>query len=148
MIANAQQNNNAATLKLVMQKDSLFWHCYNNCTMQAIAPLINDSIEFYHDNGGITLGAASLINSIDKYICNNPDGSVTRKANAKKSNVHLLKNNNIVYGALFTGYHFFYITPNGKKITKTGIAQYANLWLLKNNMWQLARVFSYDHKPL
>ena len=87
-----------------------------------------------------------MISSIEKNLCG-PDFRLRRHAIASTQGLHLLKSADTVYGALITGEHEFYIIPTGKPERLDGHASFANLWLLKDGQWKLARVFSYDHGP-
>lgn len=144
VVLNAQENVEAIQ-RTVRQQDSLFWKGYNGCDSALQSSLIADDIEFYHDKGGITLGKAAMLKSI-KNLCNG-DFRLRRKAIDSTVKLHLLRANDTVYGALFTGEHVFYLTPKGKPERLDGHAPFANLWLLRNNQWKLSRVFSYDHGP-
>ncbi len=144
-LLKSQHQQNAEIIKKLKQRDSLFWSSYNNCTTDLLSQYLTDDIEFYHDNGGITLGSADLVNSISKNICGNKEGKIRRALLNETSNIYLLKQGDIVYGAIFMGEHYFYITPTGQKEKLTGIAKFTNLWILKDGLWKMSRVLSYDH---
>jgi hypothetical protein len=143
----SQQSNTATILKKVKERDSLFWNSYNNCTTDQLSQFLTNDIEFYHDNGGITLGAENLVNSIAKNICGNSEGKIRRSVVSSSQKIHFLKNSDAIYGAIIMGEHLFYITPIGKKEKLTGAAQFTNLWILKDDTWKMSRILSYDHKP-
>jgi len=56
--------------------------------------------------------------------------------------------NGQLYGVLMTGRHVFYVSQNGQQERADGIAPFADLWLLRDGQWKMARVFSYDHQPV
>jgi Domain of unknown function (DUF4440) len=147
-LLKSQQSNNTEIITKVKERDSLFWNSYNNCTTDLMAQYLTDDIEFYHDNGGITLGAVDLVNSIVKNICGNKEGKVRRALLTETSNIYLLKQGDAVYGAIFMGEHLFYITPLGQHEKLTGIAKFTNLWILKDGVWKMSRILSYDHSPI
>src|ERR1700758_3171839 len=55
--------------------DAALFDAYNKCDLAKFASLIDDHVEFYHDQGGVTLGQAALTESVKKNIC----GKVTRE---------------------------------------------------------------------
>ena len=52
-----------------------------------------------------------------------------------------------IYGAIITGEHVFYVTANAKPEYLDGQANFSQLWLLKNDVWKMARILSYNHHP-
>jgi len=142
--AQAEQEKLTAT---ILHLDSAFWNAYNNCDTTAFANYLTDDVEFYHDKGGITLGAAALIQSLNKNLCSNPDYHLRREAVAGTVKVYPMENGKEIYGAIITGEHVFYITANGKPEYLDGQANFSQLWLLKNDVWKMARILSYNHHP-
>ncbi|MEP6949265.1 MAG: hypothetical protein ABI863_08330 [Ginsengibacter sp.] len=57
-IAQTQEENLTAT---ILNLDSAFWKTYNSCDTAGNKAFFTDDVEFYHDKGGITLGAPALI---------------------------------------------------------------------------------------
>ena len=37
----------------IMEMDKRFFHAYNNCDLETQASIYSDSIEFFHDKGGL-----------------------------------------------------------------------------------------------
>src|SRR6476619_3874351 len=58
----------------IVHMDSVYFNAYNNCDMVKQAELYSDSIEFYHDSGGLEKSKQALMDAIKKNIC----GKVTR----------------------------------------------------------------------
>lgn len=143
-IACAQAPADPAIKEVALQ-DSLFWKGYNSCDLVLQGSLIADDIEFYHDKGGITLGKAAMLNSL-KNLCK-PGYKIRRAAINATIEIHVLKNNEVVYGAIITGTHQFYLKLGDKHEQLDGEAPFANLWLLKDGKWKLSRVFSFNHHP-
>ena len=131
----------------ILQKDSLFWKAYNSCDTTGFGNYVTDDIEFYHDKGGITFGKQKLVNSITNNLCSNPDFRLRREAIKGTVNVFPLENNGVIYGAVISGRHYFYINEKGKKEYRDGMARFTHVWLLKNGQWKMNRILSYDHGP-
>lgn len=129
----------------ILHLDSAFWNAYNNCDTAHFKDFITDDVEFYHDKGGITTNAKSLIESLDKNICGNADSRLRREAVAGTVKVYPMQNGNEIYGAIITGEHLFFITEKSKPEYQTGVANFTQLWQLKNGVWKMTRILSYNH---
>ncbi len=114
--------------------DAALFDAYNRCDLPKFSSLVADDVEFYHDQGGITLGNAALTESIRKNIC----GHVTRQLTPGTLTVHPMKG----IGAIEMGSHRFF--ENGNPVA-SGEADFVQLWVFKNSAWKLSRVLSYDH---
>lgn len=145
-VTNAQTEQEKVTA-LIFHKDSLFWNAYNNCDTATFRSFITDDVEFYHDKGGITLGADKLTLSIKNNLCSNKDFHLRREAVAGTVKVFTLQDANVIYGAIISGEHYFYITEGNKKEFRDGWAKFTQLWILKNGVWKMSRILSYDHAP-
>jgi hypothetical protein len=132
---------------LILHKDSLFWNAYNNCGVATFKSFVTDDVEFYHDNGGITIGATALAASIKNNLCSKPDYHLRREAVPGTVKVFLLEKSNVVYGAVITGEHYFYLTQKDKIERKDGWAKFTQLWIFNDNVWKMSRILSYDHAP-
>jgi len=73
---------------------------YNRCDLQKFSSFFVDDVEFYHDQGGVTLGRENLTDSVKKNIC----GKVTRELVPGTLQVHYMKG----YGAVEIGVHRFH----------------------------------------
>ena len=132
----------------ILKKDKKFWDAYNTCQTNDMKEFLSEDVEFYHDNGGITLGADNLTNSIQKNLCSKPDFKVRREAINSTVTVDILDKNNVIYGVIVSGSHHFYITQNNEKEFKSGKAKFFHLWLLKEGNWKMTRILSYDHQAI
>jgi hypothetical protein len=141
------QTDDGRVMKTVMQKDSLFWTGYNTCNYDGLGEYIADDIEFYHDKGGITLGKSGLIDSIRKNLCSKQNFRTRREANPETVKIYLLKNSNVIYGAIISGEHYFFNSYDNKPEKREGIAKFMNMWILKDDVWKMSRILSYDHNP-
>jgi Domain of unknown function (DUF4440) len=61
--------------KAVTALDAALFDSYNRCDLEKFASFFIDDVEFYHDQGGVTLGKKDLADSVKKNIC----GKVTRE---------------------------------------------------------------------
>ena len=131
----------------VLERDRLFWKAYNACDVKTIGEFFTADVEFYHDKGGPTLGLANLVGSVKTNLCSNPNWRLRREAVEGTVRVFPLKKDNVVYGAILSGEHLFYILESGKPESLDGRARFTHLWLLKDGAWRMARILSYDHGP-
>ena len=49
--------------------DTQLFDAYNHCELKEFDRLLADDVEFYHDQGGVTLGHAALTESVRNNIC-------------------------------------------------------------------------------
>jgi len=140
------QDNDQQLSATILHKDSLFWQAYNTWDTSAFAKYFADDIEFYHDKGGITLGLSDLLGGFNKNLCT---GTFRLRREAVEGSVKVfpLRKDNVIYGAILSGEHIFYVTEQGKPEHAEGLAKFTHLWLLKNGEWKMERVLSYDHGP-
>ena len=135
------------TKQQIITADKQFWSGYNTCDVEKMIPFIDENIEFYHDKGGITLGSIKLAESIKNNLCSNNNFKIRRELIPNTTEFHTLKKDNIIYGVILSGEHYFYITKNGQKESLDGRAKFTHLWILKDKQWKMTRILSYDHKP-
>ena len=141
LLAQTEEQKLTAT---ILHLDSAFWNSYNTCDTAAFKNFIADDIEFYHDKGGITMGGQPLIESLKRNICGG-ENRIRREAIASTVHVYPMHNGNEIYGALISGEHLFYITEKGKRENLTGHASFTQLWQVKNGLWKMTRILSYNH---
>ncbi|HET6557899.1 MAG TPA: nuclear transport factor 2 family protein [Prolixibacteraceae bacterium] len=142
------QNSEQQVIKALTENDSVFWTGYNTCNLEVMSRFLSSDMEFYHDQGGITLGIEEMMKSMQKNICKDPNRKVRRELVPGTFQLFLLKDNNIIYGAILSGDHYFYNSHGGGKETKDGIAKFTHLWLLQDGTWKMNRILSFDHKGL
>ena len=95
-----------------------------------------EDVEFYHDQGGVTLGRAALTESVKKNIC----GKTTRELVPGTLQVFYMKE----YGAIEMGIHRFH-HPGHEDTEGVGEGRFIHLWQYKDGAWKITRVMSYDH---
>jgi hypothetical protein len=117
----------------VAYMDSIYFDTYNTCNLEKMASLMSDTLEFYHDKGGLTTSKKDFIEAIHNNIC----GKVNRRLVPGSLEVYPIHD----YGAVLIGYHQFFnhAEPNNgwSKPDK-----YIAIWRKSNGRWQLTRVVS------
>ncbi len=69
-IAALDEIKNQADLdKAITALDTKLFDAYNHCDLKKFDSLLADDVEFYHDQGGVTLGRQKLTESIKNNIC-------------------------------------------------------------------------------
>jgi hypothetical protein len=122
--------------KAVASLDAGLFDSYNRCDLNKFTEYFADDIEFYHDQGGVTLGRQALTDSVKKNIC----GKVTRELVPGTLQVYPMKG----YGAVEIGVHRFH-HPGHEDTEPVGEGKFIHLWQYKNGAWKITRVISYDH---
>jgi hypothetical protein len=123
--------------KAITSLDTALFDSYNRCDLEKFASLLADDVEFYHDQGGVTLGRANLTDSVRKNIC----GKVTRELVSLQ--VYPMKG----LGAVEIGVYRFH-HPGHDDTEGIGEAKFIHLWRYKDGAWKVTRVISYDHHSL
>ena len=129
-IQNQEELNKAITAL-----DAALFDAYNKCDLQKFGSLVDENVEFYHDQGGVTLGRAALVESVKTNIC----ATTTRELVAGSLQIYYMKG----YGAIEMGVHRFH-HPGHPEIGD-GEGKFVHLWQYKDGAWKVTRVLSYDH---
>jgi hypothetical protein len=124
--------------RTIASLDSALFDSYNGCDLEKFKTFFTDDVEFYHDQGGLTVGAQALAEQVEKNIC----GKARRELVAGMLQVYPMRG----YGAVEIGAHRFY-QPK-KRREPTGEAKFIHLWQQKDGVWKITRVISYDHVSL
>jgi hypothetical protein len=130
-------------VQLQTQDSLLFEWGFNQCDTAQVGQLISEDLEFYHDQGGITPTKEAFLLSLTR-LCK-LDYKPTRELDPNSLEVHLLKNNGKLYGAIQSGTHRFFGQKGDQPKYLTSIAKFTHLWILEGDIWKLKRVLSYDH---
>lgn len=125
--------------KVVASLDAALFDSYNRCDLEKFAAFFADDVEFYHDQGGVTLGKDKLTESVRKNIC----GKVTRELVSSSLQVYRMKG----YGVVEMGVHRFH-HPGHDDTEPVGEGKFIHLWQYKDHAWKITRVVSYDHHAL
>ncbi len=121
--------------KAISALDTALFDAYNKCDLVAFKNLLADDVEFYHDQGGVTLGAQALTDSVKNNICG---GDVRRDLVPGTFEAHHMKG----YGAIEIGVHRF---AHPKSNRPAGEGKFITLWQYKDGAWKVARALSFDH---
>jgi hypothetical protein len=115
--------------------DTALFDAYNRCDLKKFGHFFAADLEFYHDQDGVILGRERLVQNIKEDICGN---DVRRELVPGTLQAHRMKG----YGFVAIGVHRFY---HAKSTTPTGQGRFMNLWRYKGGVWEITRVFSFDH---
>jgi hypothetical protein len=119
----------------ILRLDSIFFAAYNTCDvhLQEYGDFYSDSIEFYHDQGGLMTSKQALIDATKKNIC----GKVTRELVKNSVEVYPIKD----YGAIEIGFHKFHNNTE-KPGTPSNPGRFVIIWQHKNETWKITTVIS------
>jgi hypothetical protein len=130
-------NSDDALARKVSELDAAVFDAYNQCELKRFGDFIAPDVEFFHDNAGLMLTRAKVVEATEKFICN----KVRRELVAGSLRVYPIKD----YGAIAIGEHRFCEMPANECV---GIAKFTNVWRERNGKWQMTRILSYDHQPI
>ena len=119
----------------IVKLDSIFFLLYNTCSTQlkAYADFYSDSIEFYHDKGGLNTSKKEIVAATKKNIC----GKVTREVVKGSIEVYPIAN----YGAVEMGLHIFHNNQE-KETVPAKVSKFIIIWHNSNTGWKIAKVIS------
>lgn len=115
----------------IVRMDSIFFTAYNNCDLETQRSFLSDTLEFYHDKGGLSTSKKEVMDAIAKNIC----GKVKRELVQGSVEVYPINN----YGAVEIGYHRFHNLVE-KSISRPG--KFVSIWQRKGDSWQMTRIIS------
>jgi hypothetical protein len=116
----------------IAAQDSIFFAAYNRCDLEKQAAIYDDSIEFYHDKGGLSNSKEEILEGTRKYVC----GRTTREL--VKGSIEVYPINN--YGAIEIGEHIFHNSeePNAPVYA----SKFIIFWKGQGSDWKIKRVVS------
>jgi ketosteroid isomerase-like protein len=124
----------------------LFDAVFNTCDTQALAGLVTDDFEMFHDKGGlVSTSGAQFVENI-RGMCERQKTGEDYRARRElvEGSLEVYPLNN--YGAVEVGVHRFYKRAPGQPDKLVEIARFTQVWKKEASGWKLARVVSYDHK--
>ncbi|WP_427788602.1 nuclear transport factor 2 family protein [Brevundimonas diminuta] len=141
--------DDAELAHIIAEQDSaLFSVMFDRCDPEALADLVSDDLEFYHDRGGLTATRARFIDDYRKGCADwtAPDAWRSRRELAPGTmRVYAIPG----VGAVEEGSHLFYERQGDGPETLVGRARFSVLWRLEaDGRWRLARAFSIDHAAM
>lgn len=119
----------------IVHLDSVFFAAYNNCTLQLneYAAFYSDSLEFYHDKGGLSTSKQNVVEGTKKNIC----GKVTRELVKGSVEVYPIPG----YGAVEMGLHMFHNNQE-KQTGPPKVSKFIIFWMQINKEWKITKVVS------
>jgi hypothetical protein len=138
LLAAFAQSPPAELNRTIAALDTALFDAYNTCNLEKFKSLLAADVEFYHDQGGLSVGAQTITEQVKQNIC----GKSRRELVAGSLQVYPMHG----YGAVEMGVHRFY--PPEKGSEATGEAKFIHLWQNKDGVWKITRIISYDHSPL
>jgi len=120
--------------------DTALFDSFNKCSdpaeLKKHAAFFAQGVEFYHDLGGVTLGADSMLANTRKNVC----GKFRRELDVASFRVFPIPG----YGAMTIGTHRFCHTPT----TCEGVGEFTTVWKEEDGVWHITRALSYAHRSL
>jgi Domain of unknown function (DUF4440) len=143
------QPEGAALTESIREVDNvLFDLFFTGCDADKLRPMISETLEFYHDKGGLV--ATSGAQFVSEYATS----CEARKApDAWRSRRELVAESVHVdpvpgFGAMEVGEHLFYERQGDGPEKLVGRAGFAMVWQWSDGAWKLHRVLSFGHKPV
>lgn len=136
-VASAEETPRSGQLfdELAAMDRELFEAAFVNCDREKFRSLFTEDAEFYHDRDGAMTGRQVT----ELRGCPRDDG-VRRVLVEGSLEAYPIRD----FGAIQIGRHTF--TRDGEEGSE--IAQFVHLWRYSDGQWRLARVLSFDHRPL
>lgn len=122
---------------LIAKLDQRHFDAFNHCDTDTLLALYAPDVEFFHDLNGRVMNRDQFIQAVRKNIC----GKVQRRALEGTMEVYPMAK----IGALQMGRHCFAEAGKPDCIQQ---GRYSILWRFDGANWQIAKVFSYDHRPM
>jgi len=135
--------------------DSELFRAANGCDLVKLGSMVDDGLEFYHDEAGLMIGKQLFLNSVKNNTC----GVMIRELVAGSLEVYPIKG----FGAIELGVHRFHHPghekewPGARDLGMTrfldlgaaewpvGQAKFLHIWRKDQIGWTLVRVVSYAH---
>ena len=124
---------------------ALFTAVFDTCDIDALAGMVTDDMEFFHDKGGLTTTTGdAFVDAIRGKCARQASGEdfMSRRELIEDSvRIYPISN----YGAIEVGEHRFFAIVEGQPDRLTETARFTHVWKDDEGSWRIARVLSYDH---
>jgi uncharacterized protein DUF4440 len=114
--------------KTIAMLDTALFDAYNCCDLEKFASLLSENVEFYHDQGGLTVGKGALTDSVKQHAC----GKVTRELVPGTLKVYRMEG----LGALEMGIQRF----RHSDTAPADEGKFIYLWQRKDGTWKITRL--------
>ncbi len=131
-ISGAQVSSDSELYRTILSLDNAYFTAYNTCDLTAQGNLLSEDLEFYHDQGGLSLSKSGILESIEKNIC----GKVRRELVPESVEVHEIRG----FGAVEIGLHKFYNSEEPNAVSKP--SRFVTVWKEGSNGWKMHRIIS------
>lgn len=133
---SAQLDSRQALVQTISAQDTALFDAVNRCDMARVETMFAEEVEFYHDRVDPQYGRKVVVDAIIKNLC----GNIRRELVPGTLEVYPIQG----FGAVEIGVHrFHHIGTQDRDVV--GEAKFIHLWRLKDGLWQITRVISYDH---
>lgn len=116
----------------IVKMDSIFFDAYNNCRMDVQEMIYSDTIEFYHDKGGLMTSKQGILDATKKNIC----GKVIRTLVPGSVEVYPIAG----FGAIEIGLHRFF--NKQEPDAPQHDSKFIMIWKQVGTEWKISRVVS------
>ena len=116
----------------IAHMDSVYFNAYNSCDMATQAAIYSDSIEFYHDAGGLQTSKQALLKALKDNIC----GKVSRVLVKGSLEVYPIPG----FGAVEIALHRFINHQENDHLSQPD--RFVVVWRQTGDKWQIYRVIS------
>jgi Domain of unknown function (DUF4440) len=149
------QTEQSKLFETMQALDTQLFEAANHCDYEKLTAMVDENLEFYHDQGGLMLGRKAFLETIKNNTC----GTMIRELVSGTLQVYPIKG----YGAIEMGVHRFHHPGHEKEFPAAGQlgmtrfldpgaaewpageAKFLHIWQLKDRTWKLTRVVSYGH---
>lgn len=128
----AQVPEDSALYQKILALDAAYFEAYNTCDIDGQAGLLDESLEFYHDQGGLSTSKTEILESIRENIC----GKVSRSLVKGSVEVHEIKG----FGAVELGLHRFFNREEPDAESKP--SRFITVWKQDGDHWLMHRIIS------
>ena len=128
----AQVPEDSALYQKILDLDAAYFDAYNTCDIDGQAGLLDESLEFYHDQGGLSTSKTEILESIRENIC----GKVSRSLVEGSVEVHEIKG----FGAVELGLHRFFNREEPDAESKP--SRFITVWKQDGDRWLMHRIIS------